>query len=112
MSISILSISLTPISLSYWYSFFVTIPLFISQFITINSFSEKIKKANPKLFELACKRPNGSKSNSINVAALFDDSIPFAEMKDQSLVKDWNFVKRVVIYSMISFIISIILFFI
>jgi hypothetical protein len=33
-------------------------------------------------------------------------------MKDQSLVKDWNFVKRVVIYSMISFIISIILFFI
>ncbi len=103
---------LIPISGIYLYSFFVTIPLFIIQFVSIVSFSRKIKKSNPKLFNQACIRTNGSKGNSINVASLFNEKIPFIEMKEQSLIKEWNFTKRVVVYSMLSFIALIILFFI
>ena len=103
---------LMPISASYLYSFFVTIPLFVLQFISITSFSRKIKKGNPKIFKQACIRPNGSQGNYINVASLFNEKIPFMEMKEQSLINEWNYTKRVVIYSMLSFIILIILFFI
>ena len=96
----------------YLYLIIVTIPLFILQFISISIFSTRIKKKAPNIFSQACKRPNGSRGRSINVSALFDESIPFSEMKEQHLIRDWNFAKRVVIYSMISFIILIILFFI
>jgi len=96
----------------YLYLVIVTIPLFILQFISISIFSSRIKKKEPNIFFKACKRPNGSQGSSINVAALFDESIPFSKMKEQYLIRDWNFTKRVVIYSMLSFIILIILFFI
>ena len=103
---------LVPISGSYLYCFFVTIPLFMLQLISINVFSRKIKKGNPKIFKQACMRSNNSQGNSINVASLFNENIPFIEMKDQYLINEWNYTKRVVIYAMLSFIISIILFFI
>ena len=103
---------LAPISGSYLYCFFVTIPLFVLQLISINGFSRKIKKGNPKIFKQACMRSNSSQGNSINVASLFNENIPFIEMKDQHLINEWNYTKRVVIYSMLSFIILIILYFI
>lgn len=103
---------LVPISGSYLYCFLVTIPLFILQLISINVFSRKIKKGNPKIFKQACMRSNNSQGNSINVASLFNENIPFIEMKDQYLINEWNYTKRVVIYAMLSFIILIILFFI
>ena len=101
---------LMPISGSYLYSFFVTIPLFVYQFVSITSFSRKIKKENLKIFKQACLRSDGSIGNSINVASLFNEKIPFLEMKDQNLINEWNYTKRVVIYSMLSFIILVILF--
>lgn len=103
---------LVPISGSYLYCFLVTIPLFVLQLISINVFSRKIKKGNPKIFKQACMRSNNSQGNSINVASLFNENIPFIEMKDQYLINEWNYTKRVVIYAMLSFIILIILFFI
>ncbi len=103
---------LIPFSSIYLYCFFVTIPLFVLQFVSISSFSRKIKKFNSKLFQQACERPNGLKGNSINVASLFNEKIPFIEMNDQDLVNDWTYTKRVVIYSMLSFFALIILFFI
>ncbi|MBI35835.1 MAG: hypothetical protein CMP67_10795 [Flavobacteriales bacterium] len=104
--------NLVNISGLYLYSFFATIPLFILQFVSIAQFSRKIKKSNPKLFNQACLRPNGTKGSSINVASLFDDSIPFSKIKEESMIKDWNYTKRVIIYSMLSFAVLIILFFI
>ncbi len=103
---------LVPFSGTYLYCFFATIPLFVLQFVSIGSFSRKIKNAKPALFKQACIRPNGTKGNSINVAALFNEKIPFSEMSGQSLINDWNYTKRVVVYSMLSFFTLIILFFI
>lgn len=103
---------LVPFSGTYLYCFFATIPLFVLQFVSIGSFSRKIKNAKPAIFKQACIRPNGTKGKSINVAALFDEKIPFSEMSEQSLINDWNYTKRVVVYSMLSFFTLIILFFI
>ena len=103
---------LIPVSGTYLYSFFATIPLFVMQFVTITGFSRKVKRGNPKLFKQACKRPNGNQGTSINVASIFDESIPFDKMKEQSLVDEWIFSKRVVVYSMLSFLALVILFFI
>lgn len=102
---------LIPFSGTYLYCFFVTIPLFVLQFVSIGSFSRKMKNAEPALFKKACIRPNGSKGNSINVASLFNEKIPFSEMNEQMLINDWNYTKRVVVYSMLSFFTLIILFF-
>lgn len=104
--------NLIPISGTYLYSYFATIPLFVMQFITITGFSKKVKRGDPKLFKQACKRQNGSQGTSINVASIFDDSIPFNKMKEQSLIEQWTFCKRVVTYSMLSFLAFVILFFI
>lgn len=101
-----------PVSGTYLYSFFATIPLFVMQFVTISGFSRKVKRGNPKLFKQACKRPNGSQGTSINVASIFDESIPFDKMKERSLVDEWAFSKRIVVYSMLSFLALVILFFI
>ena len=103
---------LVPFSGTYLYCFFGTIPLFVLQFVSIGSFSRKIKNAKPALFKQACIRPNGTKGNSINVASLFNEKIPFSEMNEQLLINDWNYTKRVVVYSMFSFFTLLILFFI
>ena len=103
---------LVPISGSYLYCCFVTIPLFILQLISINTFSKRIKKYNPKIFKQACMRSNSSQGNSINVASLFDEDIPFKKMKNKYLINEWNYTKRVVILSMLSFIVLIFLVFI
>jgi hypothetical protein len=99
-------------NLIIYYAFGVTLPFFILQIYSLTKFSKKVKEKNLKLYKKACIRPNGSKSNSINVASLFDESIPFSEIKDELLLKDFRFTKKVVIYAMLSFIILIILFFI
>ncbi len=103
--------TIVPFSGTYLFAFFATIPLFIMQFVSIAGFSRKVKKGNPKLFKEACKRPNGQSGSSINVANLFDESIPFEKLKNKSLIEELDFVKRVVIFSMLSFIITIALFF-
>ena len=95
-----------------YYALSTTIPFFILQLLSISKFSRLIKNAKPKLFKKACIRPDGSEANSINVASLFDEKIPFLEMKEKYLIYYWKFTKRVVIYSMLSFLILIILFFI
>mgnify|MGYP001189465397 FL=1 len=95
-----------------YYALSTTIPLFILQLLSINKFSRLIRNVKPKLFKKACIRPNGSEANSINVASLFDEKIPFSEMKEKHLIYHWKFTKRVVVYSMLSFLILIILFFI
>jgi hypothetical protein len=94
------------------YSFFVTIPFFILQFFSLYFFSRKVKKGNPTIFKEACKRPNGSIGSSINVAALFDDKIPFNKLKNQSLIQELAYVKRVVVFSLLSFFALIILYFV
>lgn len=99
------------ISGTYLFAFVSTIPLFILQFVSISGFSRKVKKGNPKLFKQACKRPNGTQGSSINVANLFDETIPFEKLKNKSLIHELAFVKRVVVFSMISFLATIILFF-
>ena len=71
-----------------------------------------MKNAQPELFKKACIRPNGKKGNSINVASLFDEKIPFSKMNEQLLINHWNYTKRVVVYSMLSFFTLLILFFI
>lgn len=103
-------IKLTLISANYLYSFFVTIPLFVLQFVSLANFSRRIKKEKPSLFKKACSRSNGTQGNSINVASLFDESLPFSEMKEEYLIQKLRFTKRVVIYSMLSFVVLIILF--
>ena len=103
---------LIPVSGTYLYSFFATIPMFVLQFVALSSFSRKMKNGNPKLFKQACKRPNGSVGNSINVNSLFDPSIPFDKMKEDILVSEWQFSKRIVVYSMLSFLALVIFFFI
>lgn len=100
-----------PFSATYLFAFFSTIPLFILQFVSISGFSRKVKRGNPKLFKQACKRPNGTQGSSINVANLFDESIPFEKLKNESLLHELAFVKRLVTFSMFSFLITIILFF-
>ncbi|MAW65060.1 MAG: hypothetical protein CMD18_02585 [Flavobacteriales bacterium] len=99
-------------NLTLYYTFGVTVPFFILQIYSLTKFSKKVKEKNLKLYKKACIRPNGSKSNSINVASLFDESIPFSEIKDELLAREFRFTKKAVIYSMLSFIILIILYFI
>ncbi|MBL56581.1 MAG: hypothetical protein CMP61_05290 [Flavobacteriales bacterium] len=104
--------SLLPVSSTYLYAFFVTIPLFILQFVSISSFSRKVKRGHPKLFKQACKRANGSSGSSINVATLFDENKIFDQLKNPSLIREFHFVKRVVIFSMVSFLTLIVLYFV
>lgn len=104
--------SIIPISKTYLYSFFVTIPFFILQFLSLYFFSRKVKKGNPTIFKEACKRPNGSIGSSINVAALFDEKIPFKNIKNKSLIQELAYVKRVVVFSLLSFLALIVLYFV
>ena len=104
--------SAIPVSGTYLYSFFATVPLFILQFVSISSFSRKVKRGNPKLFKEACKRPNGKTGTSINVGALFDENIPFEKLNNQSLVHELAYVKRVVVFSLFSFLALIVLYFV
>ncbi len=100
------------ISGTYLFAFFSSIPLFILQFVSIARFSNKVKRGNPKLFKEACRRPNGTQGSSINVASLFDENIPFEKLKNKTLLQELDYTKRVVVFSMISFLVLIILFFI
>ena len=95
----------------YFYGMTTTIPLFLFQFITISKFSRLVKSQNPKLFKKACKRPNGSQGSSINAAAIFDNNIPFDKLKDQKTLNALILSKRVIIYSMLSFLAGLILLF-
>ena len=95
----------------YFYAITTTLPLFLFQFITISRFSRLVKSQNPKLFKEACKRPNGSQGSSINAAALFDTNIAFDKLKDKKTLNALILSKRIIIYSMLSFIAGLILFF-
>jgi len=95
----------------YFYWITTTIPLFLFQFITISKFSRLVKNQNPKLFKEACKRPNGSQGSSINAAAIFDTNIAFDKLKDKKTLNALILSKRIIIYSMLSFIAGLILFF-
>ena len=75
-------------------------------------FFEKGKRGHPKLFKQACKRANGSSGSSINVATLFDENKIFDQLKNPSLIREFHFVKRVVIFSMVSFLTLIVLYFV
>jgi hypothetical protein len=95
----------------YFYWITTTIPLFLFQFITISKFSRLVKNQNPKLFKEACKRPNGSQGSSINAAAIFDTNIAFDKLKYKKTLNALILSKRIIIYSMLSFIAGLILFF-
>ena len=95
----------------YFYAITTTLPLFLFQFITISRFSRLVKSQNPKLFKEACKRPNGSQGSSINAAAIFDTNIAFDKLKDKKTLNALILSKRIIIYSMLSFIAGLILFF-
>lgn len=99
-------------NLVFYYAFSTTIPFFILQIYSLTRFSRKLKNKNLKLFKKACIRPNGSIGNSINVASLFSETILFSEIKDEVLLAKFRFTKRVVILSMLSFIVLIFLVFI
>ena len=99
-------------NLVFYYAFSTTIPFFILQLYSLTGFNKQLKNKNLKLFKKACIRPNGSIGNSINVASLFSETIPFSEIKDEVLLAKFRFTKRVVILSMLSFIILIFLIFI
>lgn len=94
------------------YMLLATTPLFVLQFMGLGKFGRILKANNKKLYEKACTKPNGKKGATINAAAVFDQNIDYNGSKNEKIIHQWLYVKRLVTFSMLSFLASAIFFFV